>query len=431
MAAATYSVTTGSSDLVKLARKVQGPLMTGYATECDELTWHNKLKRFKLAASQREVTAPLDIVRARGQGSSITEGGYEANPITTAPNELTFTFIHRNHRYSFSRTAELLGSQGSAADVFDKMKFQARKIREAMCEHFAFATYGYSTGVVALTSTNATQSSGTYTLKDLYGEADLDTAASLAQPFGVGSRVALRRSGSIVTNAIGSVTAVSDANGTIDVTWNGSVDSNDADEVLFANSLENTTLAGGTDHNKFPIGFLDVSNTASIHGLSSATATLWNVALADSSGGRFGFVKLRRGQNAIRNKGGGDPDTLVMAQAVEADMTDNLMAASRYNNTLAMQLDGATVIKGVEIKGTRWTPDSRAWLFDSSSVNVWHPVGQMPDASGMLPDSSDNLVITDKLQDISGKAVGVDYIYARVFTNRGNIAYYSGLTSAY
>lgn len=431
MAVATYGVTTGGTDLVKLAKKVQGPLMLGYSTDCDELTWHDKLKRFKLAASQREVTAPLDITRAKGQGASITEGGSEALPITTAPNELTFTYIHRNHRYSFSRTAELLGSQGSAADVFDKMKYQARKIREAMCEHFSFATYGYSSGVICKTSTNATQASGTYTLIDLYGESDLDNAADLTAPFGVGSRVALRRSGSLVTNGIGSVTAVSEANGTIDVTWNGSVDADANDEVLLANSLENATLAGGTDHNKFPIGLLDVSNTASIHGLSSATASLWNVALADSSGGRFGFVKLRRGQNEIRNKGGGEADSLVIAQSVEADMTDQLMAASRYNNTLAMQLDGATVIKGVQILNSRWTPRKRAWLFDSSSLNVWHPVGQMPGKDGVLPDSNDNMVITDKLQDVSGKVVGVDYIYARVFTNRGNFAYFSGLTEAY
>jgi hypothetical protein len=430
MAAATYSVMT-AADLEKIGKKIQGPLLKGFTDLCEERQWHDKLKKFKLAASLREVIAPITITRNRGQGASIPAGGSEAKPITTAPSEVSFAFIHRNHRYTFDRTSELVNSADSRAEVFSRMKFQASAMREAMCEHFAFATYGYSSAVICKTSTNATQASGTYTLKDLYGETDLDTASALAQPFGVGSRVALRRSGSLVTNAIGAVTAVDDALGTIAVTWNGSVDSDDGDEVLFANSLENTTLAGGTDHNKFPIGLLDFSNTASIHGLSSATAPLWAPALVDSSGGRFGFVKWRRAANEIKNKGGGTPDLLIMNQAVEADMTDNLMGAVRYNSPTNMTLDGATVIKGVDIVGTRWTPDRRAWLLDSSDLKLWEPAGQMPDASGLMPESSNKLVITDKLENISGKVTGVDYLYARILQNRGNMAYFSGLTAAY
>ena len=319
-------------------------------------------------------------------------------------------------------------SQGEKAYIFDQMKFQARVIKEAMKENFAFQTYGYSTGYVCQTSTDATQSSGTYTLINAYGETDLDNTTFVAQPFQVNSWVALIRAGALVANAIGIVTAV--GTGTIDVTWNGSVNSDANDYIVFANSLENTTIAG-TDYNKASIGFLDVVNTASVHGLSSATEPLWNASLADTSGGRFGFVKLRRGQNAIKNKGGGEADKFLVAQAVEADITDMLQSAVRYNNTMALQLDGATQIKGLEFQSTRHTPNSRAWLYDSDSLKLWEPAGQMPDESGVLPDSNNSLVITDKLQDISGKSVGVDYIFGRVFENRGNFAYFSGLTEAY
>lgn len=432
MAAITTTVTTGSSTLVKLGKKVQGPLLLGYSKETPEYGWHQKLDKFTLGASQREITTPLDIRRAAGLGSSVIEGSYESNPITPAPNELTFTFIHRNYRYSFSRTTELIsGSQSQKAYVFDQLKYQARKIKEAMKEHFSLATYGYSTGVICKTSTAASQASGTYTLIDAYGESDLDDTTYVSQPFSVGSRIMLLNpSGpALRTNGVGTVTAV--GTGTIDVTWLGSVTSVSGDLIVFANSMENTTYTGGSDYNLHPFGLLDVANTASVHGLSSATEPLWNVALNDSSGGRFSFVKLRRGQYAINNKGGGDPDSLIIAQATEADLTDQLMAGVRYNNTMAMQLDGATLIKGVDVKNSRYTPASRAWLFDSDSFKLWEPVGQMPDESGTLPDSNNNLVITDKLQDLSAKAVGVDYLYARVFTNRGNFAYYSGLTSAY
>lgn len=422
---ATYSVTTGGVDLVKLWRKVQGKMLLSYNNKCEELQWFTRLTQFELPASLREVTTPVDI-RRNGGGASIPSGGYEAKPVTAAPEELTFAIIHQNYRYSFSRTSELLGSQGTAAQVFDQLQYQSKKQRESMCERFSMQTYGFSSGVVCLTSTNATQSSGTYTLIDAYGKSDLD-GVYIAQFFKVGDRVALRRSGSLVTNAIGTVTAVTPATPSIDVTWNGSVDSDANDEVLFANSLENATLAGGTDHNKWPLGFLDFVESSSVHGLTSTTAPLW-AAGSDSSGGRMNFVKLRKGQNFIKNNSSGSPDTFVVAQGVEADMTDALLATNRYATTMGMQLDGSTAIKGVKsIVGTRWTPNSRAWLFDSDKLKRWEPVGQIPDEKGNLPDSSNNLVITDKLENQSAKVVGTDYLHGRCITDRASMYQWSGL----
>lgn len=432
MAVATYTVSTGSSTLVKLGRKVQGPLLLGYSKECPEYQWHTRLENFTLGASQREVTAPLDIRRQAGTGSSVVEGSYESRPFTVAPNELTFTFIHRNYRYTFSRTTDLIASsQAEKAYVFNQLKYQARKIKEAMKEHFSLATYGYSTGIICKTSTAATQASGTYTLIDAYGEADLDDTTYVSQPFAVGSYVALLNPAgpALRANGIGVVTAV--GVGTIDINFGAAVTSVANDLIVFANSADGTQALGMTDYNLHPVGLLDIANSTSVHTLTQASEPLWNVALADSSGGRFGFVKLRRGQYAINNKGGGDPDTLIISQSVEADLTDQLAAGVRYNNTFAMQLDGATLIKGVDIKTSRYTPASRAWLLDSSSLKLWEPAGQMPDEGGVLPDSNGSLVITDKLQDISGKAVGVDYLYGRVCVNRGNFAYYSALTNAY
>lgn len=423
MAAATYSVLT-ATDVVELHRKVQGKMLLSYNNTCEELKWHSRLSKFELAASLREVTTPVDI-RRNGGGASLVAGGYEAKPLTVAPEELTFTFIHQNFRYSFDRLSELLGRQGDASQVFDHLQYQARKNREAMCERFSMMTYGFSSGVVCLTSTNATQSSGTYTLIDAYGKSDLDTAAYLSQFFKTGDRVALRRSGALVTNAIGTVTSV--GSGTIDVTWNGSVDSDANDEVLLANQLENTTLAGGTDHNKWHIGFLDIVETASIHGLSSSSAPLW-AAGSDTTGGRFSFVKLRKGQNFIKNNSSGTPDTLVLAQGVEADTTDGLLGTNRYGSTMGMELDGSTKVKGLKVvTGTRWTPNSRAFMFDSSKLKRWEPVGQIPDESGNLPDSSNSLVITDKLQDLSAKVTGTDHISARVITDRASFYMWSGL----
>lgn len=431
MTLATYTPTTTGTDEVILQRKVQGKMLWSFNKSNEERSWHSNFSDWKMAASMREVTTPVALTRGFG-GASIVEGGYESVPATPAPTEATFTWIHENYRYSFTRQGELINQQGDKNQVFAQAKYQSMMQRNAMDERFSAYTYGYSTAVIAQTSTVATATSGTaYTLKNAYGNTALTNAAYIAQFFKVGQRVALRRAGALVANAIGTITATSAATPSITVTWIGSVTSANNDEVLYAHSQENATLSGGTDHNKAPIGFSDFFDTASVHGISNATYPLWTAG-TNSSGGRMNFVKLRQAQNTIRNVGGGEPDLMVVAQGVEADMTDALLATNRYATTMGMQLDGSTAVKGVKtIRGSRWTPNGTVYLGDSSCLNIWEPAGQVPDENGMLPDSSNTLVMTDKLQDQSAKVSGADYLYSRVITNRGNMFRISALTEAY
>jgi hypothetical protein len=419
----SYSPTTGGTTLAKVWKKMQGKLLVGFNAKCEEYALARDLDEFEIAPSAREVTTPIDIVR-QGGGASIPEGGKEAFPYTAAPNELTFTWINENYRFTISLTSQYLDRKSKDTQIVRQVKYQSRKMLEAFVNRVGRQFYGYSSGTVCETSTNATQSSGTYTLQDAYGEADLDNAAFLSGFFQVSDRVALVRSGALVANAIGDVTAV--GSGTIDVTWNGSVDADADDIVVFANSIENTTLASGTDHNKWPVGLLDMANTASVHGLSSATAALWD-AYRDTSGGRFDFAKLRAGQYKIQNNGGGKANLLIVPNGVETDMTLQGLSAMRFSDSMNLEFDGATKIKGVKLFTSRKVPNSRAWLLDDSALRRWSLV-PAPNESGEMPEGFNSN--SDKLQDQNAEVVSFDYPYAFVCVNRGKIAYFSGLTES-
>jgi hypothetical protein len=62
---------------------------------------------------------------------------------------------------------------------------------------------------------------------------------------------------------------------------------------VFANSVENTTIAG-TDYNLCPVGLLDASTSTSVHGLSGSSVANWNPALTSVTAGRFSGLKLRK-----------------------------------------------------------------------------------------------------------------------------------------
>jgi hypothetical protein len=92
-------------------------------------------------------------------------------------------------------------------------------------------------------------------------------------------------------------------NGTIAITWNGSVTSASGDNIVFANSVENTTIAG-TDWNS-PGRAARRATSTSVHGLSGALGAELEPALTSSTAGRFSGLKLRKARQAMQNLGNG------------------------------------------------------------------------------------------------------------------------------
>ena len=414
MAVATYSV-TANSGVNKIWRKVQGDLQTALQFECEEWEALDDLKEFDIDWSAREITVPIDINEGAGV-ATIPEGGDEARPSSPNAEEITLSWQHFVKRFTISKMARWIDEKDREAMIERQIVFQGRHAVRDLHRHYSDYSYGFSTGYLARTSASqGAASSHTITLVDAYGVAGIDTAAYLGGLFKVGDYVALIQSGALVTNAIGSVTAVTPATPSIAVTWNGSVTVTAADYIVKANSLENTTITG-TDYNRGLVGWLDATSSASVHSLSSSSVTNWDIAYGDTAVGRFSGRKLHRAKQEIANEGGGKANFVLWDQGVERDMIDQERAAVRFDSPFELEIDGSVKSRGVKFMATRRVPPGYVFVADKKSVRrmtLLPKPGQ--------PGWDDAY----KLQDKSGYVFCLDYPVAQVWLNRKNLAYFS------
>lgn len=422
MAQATYDPTTSETDMNKIWRKVQGDLMTGFNFMAEEYEWLDSLKQFKIDWSAREIIVPVDLNEGAGV-ASIPEGGWEAVPSSPSVEEITLSWILLNKRFTATLTAQYIDQKNQEAMVRRQIVYQGKKAVEAIGQTFADYFYGFSTGVLAKLNGDpgTAASSHTLTLHDGYGVADIDDTSFIVDKFKVGDRVALIRSGSLVSNAIGTITARDKSAGTIDVDWIGSVDPAGGDEVVKANSQENESL-DGTDYNRGLSGLLEITTSSSVHSLSSSTNEHWDVALNDSTAARFDTVYLLQAQDEIEDHGGGSITDLLMARGVYRDVLDNQLGSLRFDDPFNLQLDGEVKSKGVKIRRTKRIPGGYVFAFDRKSFR------RMTLLRKPTPGSAPQWRDGEKIPDRSGKVFSIDFPVATVCTNRGNFAVFSGKT---
>jgi len=422
MAAATYTPTV-STDVTKIWHKVQTDVHQGLNFMSEEWEMMNDLKQFKVDWTSREILVPLDITEGAGI-ANIPEGGYEARPSSPAPQELSLGWQLMNGRFTVTKTVGWIKQKSPAAMIEDQMRYQAAKKVQDMGRHFSDYFYGLSTAYMCQTSTVATQSSGTYTLKNGYGQSTISGASAaeaefIGNKFKVGDWVALIRSAALVTNAIGQVTAVTGSTPSVAVTWNGSVTSADDDYLVKANSLENTTIAG-TDYNRGLVGLIDMLVTASVHGLSSSSVADWSVAKSDTTGGRLTGVRIRNHIQTIKNEGGGTVDRIYIDQGVERDMISLQNAAVRYSDPNSMELDGSVKYGNVKFHATRRVPPGWAIPVVSKSLRRMTLLPK-PDGTPMFGDG-------EKITDRSAHVFNIDFPVATIILNRKNTSFFNGLT---
>jgi hypothetical protein len=418
MAQLTATVTTAATTLNKGYRKIQGKLLKGLQTLNEEWDLIDDIPDYDVTLSAREMTVPIRL-NAAGRSAYIAEGALEKNPVTPPVEELTLTWANLNERWMTTLTAKYLDKY-QAGQVIRQLKYQALEALDAISNTVSWQFYGFSTGVMAQTTTVATQSSGTYTLANAFGIASLGGASYLASMFTVYDRVALIRTGALVANAIGQITAVDTTNGTIAVTWNGSVTSASGDNIVFANSMENTTIAG-TDYNIATVGLLDAVTSTSVHGLSGSSVANWNPALTSTTAGRFSGLKLRKARQAIQNTGSGTPNLVITSQGVLNDTIEAERALSRFAGTFGMELDGSIKSKGVEFFSSRKVPPGYAFILDKDGIGKFSLLPK-PDAG--VPAWDDG----DKMENRNALQFSIDYPYAIVIKSRRMMAYYSSLT---
>ena len=416
MAQLTPTITTAGTTLNKAYRKMQGGMYQAYQSMNEEWDLIDDIPEQDITISAREMTTVVDL-NAAGRSSMIPEGGLEDNPVTPGLEEVTLTWVNMNERWMTTLTAKYLDSRAQAGQLIRQLRVQAMKATEAMSNTASWQFYGFSTGVACKTSTVATQASGAYTLIDAFGVSGLGDAAYLASMFTIYDRVALVRAGALVTNAIGQITAVDATAGTITVTWNGSVTSANGDSIVFANSVENTTI-DGTDYNKAPVGLLDALTSTSVHGLSGATVGNWNNALASTTAGRFSGLKLRKGRQALQNFGNGKLDLVIWSNGVENDTIEAERAAARFASTFGMELDGSVKAKGVEFFTSRKAIPGYVIGMDSDAFGKF---SLLPKPKKGTPPWSDG----DKMENRNALQFSIDWPYAYVVRSRRKMFYYS------
>jgi len=425
MAAATYSVTTSSSNLKELWRKVQYGVVTAAQFGVEEWNWLQKLKNYDVDWSAREITMELDINDDYGS-AMIPEGGYEARPSSPTAVTATVTWVLLNKRFTVSKTAQYIAGKTPKAMLENQLKFQAKKAVQGIRRKVGDMFYGFSTGTLAKVSSVSTDD---VTLKDMYGlsgEGATGDYRRCEDLFRAGDYVAflnpsgpaLRTSGIVLIDSITAASNTITGSAVSDVT---SLTANDL--VVMANNLENTTLAAGTERNLNLVGLLDGTQTASVHSVTSATYPKWDVAYSDTGGGRFTGVKLRTAKQRIANEGGGKMDTVIWSNGVENDVFAQLQAGLRFDDAYNMEMDGQPKSKGVKFMTSKRVPDGYVFCFDSKNS-----VCKMT----LLPEPGQGVSFDDgdKLQDLSGLVFSLDYPVAMVYKNRANLAYFSGVTES-
>ena len=428
MAVISPTISTSSSDVNVLWRKVQGDLADGMNFLSEEWAMMEAFvpKKYQIDVSAREITVPIDLTEDYGV-ADIPEGGYEARTSSPNPLEITLGYQLMNARFSASVTARILDEKHRGAELRRQIVYQGMKKMQALAAHWSNAVYGTSTGVLAVTDTNLTAGPDTMTLKNLFEDTNLPGTTTaqgtyIANLLKVGDIVAAIKTSSLVASAIGAVTAIaSQSSPTITVTWElGSPsDTTDGLKIVKANSTEGTTIAA-TSFNRGLVGWQDVLKSTTVHGLSGSTYPNWTTASADTAGGRLTAVRLRKLRDEVANKGPRKADRVIWSQGVARDVIDLERAALRYDDPFGLELDGEVKAKGLNFFTSRRVLPGHCIVYDSQS---YRRLDVMP-----KPDGTFAWGDAHKMENRSGYLFPIDFIAGMVCLARKGTAYASGLT---
>lgn len=417
------------ANLQQLFKKTATGLLTALQDQTPELKWLRKCPDASLIPSGLEMRLILNVL-FQGGGAMIPDGGYESTTTVQTPQSGTVTFVQFNDRFALTGLGRMYDRYAKQGEVMALNYYAAKKVLEAMGRKMGYQTYGFSTGTVAVVDTTVAVTTTDVVLKQAFGSTLIGSTNALAtanqktyiaQLFrAIGEVAGNINGGNIVTNGQATVNSVNNTNGTVNFTTPGSCTMTAGDQLVYYNTVTDVTKAG-TELNLWPSGLLDATQSTTLHGLSSVTAPNWK-SYTDTSGGRFGFIKLRQGQQYINNYGGTEPDTLILSNGVLNDATAAERAARIYPGVSMFDLDGNLKAKGIEIRTSLLAPPGMAFLFDSAAFTKLD-MGDLPS-----PDGGPDLFDIDKLPNQNIWAASLNYAYLRATLNRAGIAAFSGLT---
>lgn len=356
--------------------KVQGDLweLSSSHGKREEPKFLKTLKKVSEKWSAYEVTYTLDL-NDRAGAARVPDMGYLAKTRSVDTVEATINAFHSNARFAISNQSEW-ADEGSANQIVQDLKFRSRQSMEAMVEQDSDYFWGLSSAVLATTNTNVSGTTATLTLLTGYNSSAITNGRYIAKLFRKGDIIALLAAGSdalIDANAWGSVTDYNLTNGTIDVTFIGSVTSYTTDgiRIVKANNLEQSTVAGGTDLNQGYSGITEGMFSTSVSSVSGSTYARWNPSTTDTASVRFNPAHLWLAKDNIKNETGLDADTWMLSQGVNRDIALQERAGLRYDDSMTMDFDGDVKAKGMKKWTMKNNPPGMVFVGAKEGLNYW------------------------------------------------------------
>ena len=177
--------------------------------------------------------------------------------------------------------------------------------------------------------------------------------------------------------------------------------------------MTDATLAG-TDYNKWPVGLLDATTSASVHGMASSSIPGW-ASYQDSGTGRWSVARQKKMAQKIEANGGIKADRLLIAQGVERDIEAGESAARRYTSGDSYDLDASFKAKGFKVLTSPLVPPGVVAMWGNSAWTKKFLNDKPAEEGG--PDMFD----VDKAQDRSVMQASLDFVYFRACTNRAGM----------
>lgn len=415
----SFAVTLSSAETA-LYKKTNTDVMEAMKSFTEEYGWLDDTPDIRIAQSPNEMRLVIDVNHEVGV-ANIAEGGYEGVATSVAAENGTLSPIQMNARYAFSTLYQKgwNGNGGKAGQIENEVTFKAMKKTQALAEKFGQMFYGYTTATVAVVaatgSASATQTN--IQLRDPFGNTTIDDTSAnglayLSGLFRAGNHVALVRSAAIqeigVVNGPGT-----SGDGYLDVTFNASTTPTAGDLIVFANAVTDATLAG-TDYNKWLVGYLDATTSASVHGIATSNVPGW-ASYEDTTSGRWSVARQKKMAQAIMNNGGVKVNRMIMDQGVMRDVEAGESAARRYGPGDAYDLDASFKAKNTKVLSSRLTPPGMVGMYNNE---VWTRklLNEKPPEQGG-PD----LFSIDKVQDRGLLQASLDFILLLATTNRAGM----------
>jgi hypothetical protein len=215
------------------------------------------------------------------------------------------------------------------------------------------------------------------------------------------------------------VTAISGANGTIDVTWQGSgpTDSTNGLKIVKANALEVLTAAD-TDFNKSFEGLAAITRATSVHGLATSSVAAWSAAYADATGGRLDGIRLHQAADEMK-KWGRRMTHAFADYAVIRDLIDSERSLLRHSGEGKMETDGDVKFGSTKITKTKRCEPGVFTGYQKGDILTW---SLLPKADGSYswPDGMES-------EDYSRIVFNMPTPMAMVCRARKGVVYFTGL----